>query len=60
MSIWDAAGDVWLVPGLLMVNDQGWFDSVIALVEGVIKLPEPSPVEIMPMPEPAPDSTVSN
>jgi hypothetical protein len=60
VSIWDAAGDVWLVPGLLMVNDLGWFDSVIALVEGVIQLPEPSPVDIMPMPEPAPDSSVSN
>jgi hypothetical protein len=60
VSIWDAAGDVWLVPGLLMVNDQGWFDSVIALVEGVIQLPEPSPVDIMPMPEPAPDSSVGN
>lgn len=50
VSIWDAAGDVWLVPGFILVNDQGWWHSVISLIEGVIALPEPSLVEIMPMP----------
>ena len=58
VSIWDAAGDVWLVPGLIMVNNQGWWNAVISLIEGVIALPEPTIVEIMPMPEP--DSTKSN
>ena len=58
VSIWDAAGDVWLVPGIILVNDQGWWNSVISLIEGVIALPEPSTFEIMPMP--APESTESN
>jgi hypothetical protein len=57
VSIWDAAGDVWLVPGLIMVNDQGWLSSVISVVEGVIELPEPSIVQIEPLPaEDSPDS----
>jgi hypothetical protein len=61
LSIWDASGDVWLVPGLLLVNDQGWWSSVISVIDGVIALPEPSTVDIMPMPEPAPgDSSVSD
>jgi hypothetical protein len=60
VSIWDAAGDVWLVPGYILVNDQGWWNSVISLIEGVIALPEPSTTDIMPMPEPAPDSTEGN
>lgn len=58
VTIWDASGVVWLVPGLIMVNDQGWFDSVIALVEGVIALPEPSTENIEPLP--AVDSPVGN
>ena len=58
VSIWDAAGDVWLVPGLILVNDQGWWNAVISLIEGVIALPEPSTMDIMPMP--APESTEGN
>ena len=58
VSIWDAAGDVWLVPGLIMVNDQGWFNSVISVVDGVIALPEPSIVQIEPLP--AEDSSEGN
>jgi hypothetical protein len=58
VSIWDAAGDVWLVPGWIMVNDQGWLNSVISVVDGVIALPEPSIVQIEPLP--AEDSSVSN
>ena len=41
-----------------MVNDQGWFNSVISVVDGVIALPEPSIVQIEPLP--AEDSSVSN
>jgi len=56
VSIWDAAGDVWLVPGLIMFNDQGWLSSVISVVEGVIALPDPSIVQIEPLPaEDSPD-----
>ena len=58
VSIWDASGDVWLVPGLILVNDQGWFNSVISVVEGVIALPEPSIIQIEPLP--AEDSSESN
>ena len=58
VSIWDASGDVWLVPGLILVNDQGWFNSVISVVDGVIALPEPSIVQIEPLP--AEDSSVTN
>jgi hypothetical protein len=60
VSIWDEAGNVWLVPGLILVNDQGWWNAVISLIEGVIALPEPSTVDIMPMPEPMPESTEGN
>lgn len=61
LSVWDSSGDVWLVPGLLLFNDQGWWSSVISVIEGVIALPEPSAVDIMPMPGIAPDdSSVSN
>ena len=58
LSIWDSSGDVWLVPGLILLNDQGWWSSVISLIEGVIALPEPSIIEIMPLP--AEDSSESN
>ena len=58
VSIWDASGDVWLVPGLILVNDQGWLSSVISVVDGVIALPDPSIVQIEPLP--AEDSSVTN
>ena len=63
LSIWDLSGDVWLVPGLLLVNDEGWWSSVISVVDGVIALPEPLTMDIMPMPMPMPapgDSSVSD
>jgi hypothetical protein len=41
LSVWDSLGNYWLVPGYVLFNDQGWFDSVISLEEGVIELPEP-------------------
>ncbi len=47
LSVWDGSGNMWLVPGYLLFNDQGWFDSIISLVEGVIELPEP--MEVMPL-----------
>jgi hypothetical protein len=50
LSIWDSAGDVWLVPGFILVNDQGWWSTIISLIEGVIALPEPSTMDIMPLP----------
>jgi hypothetical protein len=58
LSVWDANGEVWLVPGYILINDQGWFGAVIALIEGVIELPKETEVDIMPLP--ADDTSVSN
>jgi hypothetical protein len=58
LSVWDANGEVWLVPGWILINDQGWFGAVISLIEGVIELPKDSGVDIMPLP--ADDTGVSN
>jgi hypothetical protein len=58
LSVWDANGEVWLVPGWILINDQGWFGAVISLIEGVIELPKETEVDIMPLP--ADDSGVSN
>ena len=58
LSVWDANGEVWLVPGWILINDQGWFGAVISLIEGVIELPKETDVDIMPLP--ADDSEVSN
>lgn len=48
LMIYDQNGSAWLVPGYLLTNEQGWFDSIISLEEGVIALPEPIDYEIMP------------
>lgn len=58
LSIWDANGEVWLVPGYILINDQGWFGAVVALIEGVIELPKETEFDIMPLP--ADDTGVSN
>ena len=56
LTVYDANGNLWFVPGYILFNDQGWFDSIISLEEGVIALPEPVRFEIMPyLPEPAAD-----
>ena len=47
LTVWDSQGNYWLVPGYILYNDQGWFDSIISLEDGVIELPEP--IQIMPM-----------
>lgn len=41
LMIYDKSGSAWLVPGYLLHNDQGWFDAIISLEEGVIELYEP-------------------
>ena len=51
LMIYDKSGGAWLVPGYLLKNDQGWFDAIISLEEGVIELPEPMNVGIMPIEE---------
>lgn len=50
VTIWDQSGGAWLVPGYLMMQDAGGFSAIIAVVDGVIALPEPSSYDIMPMP----------
>lgn len=56
LTVYDANGNLWFVPGYLLFNDQGWFDSIISLEEGVIALPDPVDFGIMPyLPEPAVD-----
>jgi hypothetical protein len=57
LSAWDANGEVWLVPGWILINDQGWFGAVISVIEGVIALPEVTDFNIMPLPA---DDSVSN
>jgi hypothetical protein len=48
LSVFDSAGNYWFVPGYLLYNQEGWFDSIISLEEGVIELPEPFDFEITP------------
>ena len=52
LSVFDAAGNFWFVPGYLLYNEQGWFDSIISLEEGIIQLPEPFNFDVMPLEEP--------
>lgn len=47
LMVWDNTGNAWLVPGFVMSGDEGWPLAVICLVDGVIELPEPMPIEPM-------------
>lgn len=50
--IWDKAGNAWLVPGYILIGDQGWLNPVFALEDGVVALPDPvsiEPGEVSPM-----------
>ncbi len=40
LLMWDADGGAWLVPGYAMKVSEGWWSSVVSLVEGIIALPE--------------------
>lgn len=53
LLVWDASGTAWLVPGYIMRHgSEPWNASaVISLEDGVIQLPEPTMVDIMPLPE---------
>ncbi|KQV24693.1 hypothetical protein [Yonghaparkia sp. Root332] len=53
LLMWDSEGDAWLVPGYAYRQAEGWWSSVVSLVEGVIALPEPIEYRIEPMPLPA-------
>jgi len=41
LLMWDADGNAWLVPGYAMKVNDGWWSSVVSLVDGVIALPGP-------------------
>lgn len=48
LLMWDSEGNAWLVPGFAMPHPDGWFNSIVSLIEGVIELPAPFEGEIMP------------
>ncbi len=51
LLMWDSQGNAWLVPGYAMPHPDGWFNSIVSLIEGVIELPAPFEGEIMPFVE---------
>lgn len=44
----DSQGNAWLVPGFAMPHPDGWFNTIVSLIEGVIELPAPFDGEITP------------
>lgn len=49
LTMWDAQGNAWLVPGFVYETPDGWYSGVVSLIEGVIELPGPMEYDIMPM-----------
>lgn len=47
LTVYDAQGNAWLVPGYAMRHSLGWIESVIAVEDGVIELPDYS--DVMPL-----------
>lgn len=45
--IWDKLGNAWIVPGYILIGEEGWITPVFSLEEGIVDLPDP--VEISPM-----------
>ena len=45
VMVWDADGNAWLVPGFTSEGENSWVNAVISLVEGILRLPEPMPIE---------------
>ncbi len=45
LLLWDVDGNAWLVPGYAMQMEEGWFNAVVSLIEGIIALPEPIMIE---------------
>jgi hypothetical protein len=43
--IWDKNGNAWLVPGYVLIGDQGWLTPVFSLEDGVVALPDPVAIE---------------
>lgn len=47
VMIWDKKGNAWIVPGYILIGEEGWITPVFSLEDGIVELPEP--VEISPM-----------
>lgn len=47
VTVYDAQGNAWLVPGYALTHSLGWIESVIAVEDGVIALPEYT--DVMPL-----------
>ena len=45
LLMWDSEGNAWLVPGFAMQHPEGWWNTVVSLIEGIIELPEPMAIE---------------
>lgn len=48
LLMWDSEGNAWLVPGYAFAHPDGWFNTIVSLIEGVIELPAPFEGEITP------------
>ena len=48
LLLWDADGNAWLVPGYAMQHPDGFFNTIVSLIEGIIELPPPFEGEIRP------------
>lgn len=44
MTVWGADGSIWFVPGYVYYDSSGYVGNVLSIVEGVIKLPEETPI----------------
>jgi hypothetical protein len=45
VMVWDADGNAWLVPGFTTKGESQWTSAIVSLIEGIIRLPEPMPIE---------------
>ena len=48
LLMWDAEGNAWLVPGYAMQHPDGFWNTIVSLIEGVIELPAPFEGEVVP------------
>lgn len=48
LLMWDSEGNAWLVPGFAMPHPDGWFNTIVSFIEGVIELPPPFDGQIEP------------
>jgi hypothetical protein len=48
LLMWDADGNAWLVPGYAMQHPDGFWNTIVSLIEGIIELPAPIEGEVVP------------